>query len=122
MPAYVPQGHLKIARRFNAGLFSVVPLEQDGCEIFGNEYSPKTLCPYSFVVIFARMNRRLIFGFVIAALLVNLAIGAQIYLSAAGETRTCSFIPTCWKKSARNTWTARTSPTSSWSMRRSRAW
>ena len=33
------------------------------------------------------MKRRLIFGFVIVALLVNLAIGAQIYLSSAGEAK-----------------------------------
>jgi carboxyl-terminal processing protease len=33
------------------------------------------------------MNRRLIFGLVIAALLANLAIGAQLYLRSAGNTR-----------------------------------
>ncbi len=36
------------------------------------------------VKFFPSMNRRLIFGVVTAALLVNLAIGAQIYLSAKG--------------------------------------
>jgi carboxyl-terminal processing protease len=33
------------------------------------------------------MNRRLIYGLVLAVLLVNLAIGAQIYLSAGGATK-----------------------------------
>jgi carboxyl-terminal processing protease len=36
------------------------------------------------------MNRRLLFGIVIAALLVNLAIGAQIYLSSQGPTNDLS--------------------------------
>jgi hypothetical protein len=60
------------------------------------------------------MKRRLIYGLVLVALLLNLAIGARIYLGSArarreqdtGRIWSCS--PTCWKKSARNTWTART--------------
>ena len=41
------------------------------------------------------MNRRLIFAVVITALLVNLAIGAQIYLAAQG--RPSKEAPATWK-------------------------
>ena len=43
----------------------------------------KGLCLGVFVVDFCAMKRRLIFGLVVVALLLNLAVGAKIYLSAA---------------------------------------
>ena len=50
----------------------------------GHKPFPKTLCPDAFVVDFSPfMKRRLIYGLVMVALVLNLAIGARIYLGSA---------------------------------------
>jgi len=58
------------------------------------------------------MNRRLVFGLVTVALLINLAVGAKIYLGNPPRKMTPPpsakmSLPTRCKKSAANTLTAR---------------